>query len=105
MERRDHGCPPPGRRQLTELLGEALNALLRFTNRVSIFLEGDVLRGTRETEIRQPPSVREGPSFAPRIAAPLPQQERLEAVFGLRADANGIGAGAHEIPHRLVRRI
>ena len=36
---------------LPELLREALHALLGFPNRLSIFLQGDVLRGTRETEI------------------------------------------------------
>src|SRR5579864_9455301 len=64
-----------------------------------------MLRGTWETEVGQPPAVRERPALAPRIAAPLPEQERFEAVFDLRADADRIFARAHQIPHRLVGRI
>ena len=35
--------------------------LLGFVDRVTVFLERDVLRRTRKTEIRQPPAVRERP--------------------------------------------
>ena len=84
------------------MLSEPLEPLLGFGDGIAIFLERDVLRGTRETEVGQPPAVRERPALAPRIAAPLPEQERLEAVFDLRADADGVFARAHQIPHRLV---
>ena len=51
-----------------------------------------MLRGTRETEIRQPPTVRERPSFAARIPAPLSEEERLQAVLRLRAYDHGVFA-------------
>src|SRR6516165_6532302 len=55
------------------------------------------------TEIRQPPPVRERPALAPRIPPPLPQQEGLEAVLGLRAHNDGVFARPHEIAHRFIR--
>ena len=79
-----------------------VDAPLGFVNRVAIFLQRDVLRGTRETEIRQPASIRQRPPFTPRIAPPLPQQKRLQSILRLRAHADRIFARAHEIAHRFV---
>ncbi len=51
--------PPPGGRALPELVREALDAAFGFVDRVTVLLEGDVLRGQRETEIGEPAAVRE----------------------------------------------
>ena len=68
LPRGDDRCPAP-RRELPQRLCEPVDARFGFVDRVAVFLERDVLRRTRDTEIRQPPAVRQRPSFAPGIAA------------------------------------
>ena len=81
LERRDHGSPPPGGRELAELLRQPLDPSLRFVNRVAIFLQRDVLRGRRETEICQPSAVRQRPPVPSGIPTTLAQEEGLSRYF------------------------
>ena len=64
-----------------------------------------MLSGRRETEIGEPPAVRNRPPRPSGIAAPLPQEKRLQAILRLRPHDDRIVASAHEVAHRLIRGI
>lgn len=102
LERVYHGRPPPGRRQLPELLGEPLDAAFGFVDRVAVLLQRHVLRGERETEIRQPPAIGAGPSRAPRVAVPLPEEKRLQPMLRLRRQADRVLARAAQIAQGFI---
>ena len=76
-------CPTRRRRVLPQLVGQALDPPLGLVDRVAILLQRDVLRRQRKAEIRQPPAIRLRPAGAPRIAASLAQQERLQPMLRL----------------------
>ena len=97
LHRVDDRRPAPRGRELTQLVGEALDAPLRFVDRVAILLQCDVLRRQRETEIGEPAAIGLGPSGTPGIPAALPQQERFQPMLRLRTQPNRIFAGAHEV--------
>ena len=88
--------------ELPELVGEPLDAAFGLVDRVAILLQRDVLRGERETEIGQPAAIRARPPGAARIAATLAEQERLQPMLGLRAQADRVFARAHEIAQRFI---
>ncbi len=69
---------------------------------MTVFLQRDVLRGERKAEIRQPPPIRSGPAGAARIAPALPEQKRFQAMFCLRAQADGIFARPDEIAQGFI---
>jgi len=52
LQGRDDGSPPPRRREVTQLLGEPRDPSLGLVDRVAVFLQRDMLRGGRKTEIR-----------------------------------------------------
>ena len=72
LQRIDDRRPAPRRRELPQLIGEALDAAFGFVDRVAVLLQRDVLRRQRETEIREPPTIRLCPSGFAGIPATLP---------------------------------
>ena len=67
----DDRRPARGGRELAELVGEAPDPAFSLVDRVAIFLQRDVLRCQRETEIREPPAIRLRPARFAGIASPL----------------------------------
>ena len=78
------------------MVGEPLDAVFGFRDRVAVLLQRAVLRGEGKTEIGEPAAIGTGPSGATRIAAALPEQKRLQSVLGLSAQADRLFANAHE---------
>ena len=97
LERGDDRRPAPVRGERPELVGEARDARFGFVDRVAVFLQRDVRRRQRDTEIGEPPSIGLRPSRPARIAAPLPPQEPLQAMLGLCA------YGPAKRPHKGFR--
>jgi hypothetical protein len=102
LERRHDRCPTPDGRQRSQLLGQALESPLGLVDRVAIFLQRDVLRGARKTEIREPATIGLGPAVRSGLATPLPQEEGLHPVLRLDAHGHRVLRRADEITHRLV---
>ena len=102
LPRVDDRRPAPRGRERPALVGDARHAPRRFIDGVAVFLQRDVLRGQRDTEVGEPASVRERPPGASRIAATLAQQERLQSMLGLGAQADGVFARAHAITHGFI---
>ena len=102
LQRLDDRGPPPRGRELPELVGEALDTAFGFVDRVAVLLQRDVLQGEGETEVGQPPAIRSGPAGATRIAAVLPEQEGLQAMFRLGAQADRIFPCPHEIAQGFI---
>jgi hypothetical protein len=78
--------------ELAELLAEPRDAGLGLGAGIAIFLEGDVLGWVRKAQIRQPASVRQGPSLSAGIPPTLPQQEALSRYFVLGPHAHRVCA-------------
>ena len=66
----DDRRPAPRGRELPALVGEALDAAFGFVDRVAVLLEGDVLRGQRETEVSEPAAIRARPPARPGYRRP-----------------------------------
>ena len=87
---------------MPQLVGQPLDAPFGFVDRVAVFLQRNVLRREGKAEIGEPPSIRPGPSGAPGIATALPEQERLQAMFRLRAQTDGVFSRTHQIAQRFI---
>jgi len=97
-----HRRPTPCGRELPELVGEPLDAAFGFVDRVAVLLQRDVLEGETDTEIGQPAAIRARPTGASRVATILAEQERLQPMLRLNAQADRVFARAHEITEGFI---
>src|SRR5215813_13260284 len=85
-----------------EFLVETLEACGVFGYRTDIFLEHDVLRWGRTSDLREPPEMGRAPSGPAGVADIVSEQEGFEAKLGVLAIAEGIFTSSGEIANRFI---
>jgi hypothetical protein len=73
----DHRCHRPLRRQLFDLLGQAVYPGLDVGHGMNVILQDELARRVIEANRGQPAPVSQGPTLLAGVDPPMPQQESL----------------------------
>ncbi len=101
-QRRDDRLHAPGLDLGAQRLRDPLNPIVRFTDRVTILDEGDVLGGVGKADGGQVAFVRCGPGTLADIPLAVSQQHGFELLTGLEPGSHRILARPRQIPDRFI---
>src|SRR5437899_1026140 len=105
LQRGHHRAPAPGGQFLFDALAKPLHPRARLLYRLHVLFKGQPLRRLRQLQLRNPASMRGGPSRLARVTHVVTQQQRRQALSRLALHHHCIFARAYQIAHRFIAHV